>query len=128
MKSQKIFMTKKDQNLPVPRKIFIYIRPKTEHFRDLMINVVGNVCKEINSFEEITEPCMKLAVYERGGLQDDTIHYWNERFGDKCTVVTSGTAWVDFIPFDTIRQKALKNIRRFWESDRKNVSCLVMNT
>ncbi len=24
---------------------------------------------------------MKLAVYERGGLQDDTIHYWNERFG-----------------------------------------------
>ena len=48
---------------------------------------------------------MKLAVYERGGLQDDTIHYWNERFGDKCTVVTSGTAWVDFIPFDTNKAK-----------------------
>ena len=85
-------------------KDFYYIRPKTEHFRDLMINVVGNVCKEINSFEEITEPCMKLAVYERGGLQDDTIHYWNERFGDKCTVVTSGTAWVDFIPFDKYQE------------------------
>ena len=85
-----------------------YIRPKTEHFRDLMINVVGNVCKEINSFEEITEPCMKLAVYERGGLQDDTIHYWNERFGDKCTVVTSGTAWVDFIPFDTNKAKGVE--------------------
>ena len=81
---------------------------KTEHFRDLMINVVGNVCKEINSFEEITEPCMKLAVYERGGLQDDTIHYWNERFGDKCTVVTSGTAWVDFIPFDTNKAKGVE--------------------
>ena len=27
-------------------KDFYYIRPKTEHFRDLMINVVGNVCKE----------------------------------------------------------------------------------
>ena len=89
-------------------KDFYYIRPKTEHFRDLMINVVGNVCKEINSFEEITEPCMKLAVYERGGLQDDTIHYWNERFGDKCTVVTSGTAWVDFIPFDTNKAKGVE--------------------
>ena len=76
--------------------------------KDLMINVVGNVCKEINSFEEITEPCMKLAVYERGGLQDDTIHYWNERFGDKCTVVTSGTAWVDFIPFDTNKAKGVE--------------------
>ena len=89
-------------------KDFYYIRPKTEHFRDLMINVVGNICKEINSFEEITEPCMKLAVYERGGLQDDTIHYWNERFGDKCTVVTSGTAWVDFIPFDTNKAKGVE--------------------
>ena len=51
---------------------------------------------------------MKLAVYERGGLQDDTIHYWNERFGDKCTVVTSGTAWVDFIPFDTNKAKGVE--------------------
>lgn len=84
--------------------------------------------KKSIALKKSREPCMKLAVYERGGLQDDTIHYWNERFGDKCTVVTSGTAWVDFIPFVPIRQKALKNIRRFWESDRKNVSCLVMNT
>ena len=93
-------------------KDFYYIRPKTEHFRDLMINVVGNVCKEINSFEEITEPCMKLAVYERGGLQDDTIHYWNERFGDKCTVVTSGTAWVDFIPFTTNKARGLDEYQK----------------
>lgn len=93
-------------------KDFYYIRPKTEHFRDLMINVVGNICKEINSFDEITEPCMKLAVYERGGLQDDTIHYWNERFGDRCTVVTSGTAWVDFIPFDTNKAKGVEQYQK----------------
>ena len=89
-------------------KDFYYIRPKTEHFRDLMINVVGNVCKEINSFEEIKEPCMKLAVYEQGGLQEDTIYYWREHFCDKCTVVTSGTAWVDFIPFDTNKAKGVE--------------------
>mgnify|MGYP002236887305 CR=1 FL=1 len=105
-------------------KDFYYIRPKTEHFRDLMINVVGNVCKEINSFEEITEPCMKLAVYERGGLQDDTIHYWNERFGDKCNSCdfrnSMGGFYSVLIP---IRQKALKNIRRFWESEPEE--CIV---
>ena len=89
-------------------KDYYYIRPKTEHFRDLMINVVGNVCHEIKSFDEITEPCMKLAVYERGGLQEDTLHYWRERFGDKCTVVTSGNAWIDFIPFDTNKAKGVE--------------------
>ncbi len=59
-------------------KDFYYIKPKTEHFRDLMLHVVGNVCMEIQSFDEIKEPCMKLAVYERGGLQEDTIYYWRE--------------------------------------------------
>ena len=89
-------------------KDFYYIKPKTEHFRDLMLHVVGNVCMEIQSFEEIKESCMKLAVYEQGGLQEDTIYYWRERFGDRCTVVTSGTAWVDFIPFDTNKAKGVE--------------------
>ena len=51
---------------------------------------------------------MKLAVYEQSGLQEDTIYYWREHFGDKCTVVTSGTAWVDFIPFDTNKAKGVE--------------------
>ena len=37
-------------------KDFYYIKPKTEHFRDLMLHVVGNVCMEIQSFDEIKEP------------------------------------------------------------------------
>ena len=109
-------------------KDFYYIRPKTAHYRDLMLNVVKNNCRDIESFDEIKEPCMKLAVYERGGLQDDTIHYWNERFGDKCTVVTSGTAWVDFIPFDTNKARGLKEYqKRFGHQNQKSVLYSVMN-
>lgn len=93
-------------------KDFYYMRPKTEHFRDLMVNVVGNNCREIRDFDEITEPCMKLAVYERGGLQEDTIYYWRERFGEKCTVVTSGSAWVDFIPFGTNKARGLEQYQK----------------
>ena len=89
-------------------KDFYYIRPKTQHFLDLMTKVVKTSCKVIDSFDEITEPCMKLAVYEREGIQEDTIHYWKERFGDRCTVVTSGFAWVDFIPFGTNKARGLK--------------------
>lgn len=93
-------------------KDFYYLRPKTEHFRDLMINIVGNECREIHDFREITEPCMKLAVYERGGLQEESIRYWRERFGEKCTVVTSGNAWVDFIPFETNKARGIREYQK----------------
>lgn len=93
-------------------KDFYYIRPKTEHFRNLMVDVVGNSCKVIRDFDEMTEPCMKLAVYERGGMQEDTIRYWRERFGEQCTVVTSGFAWVDFVPFDTNKAKGVEQYQK----------------
>ena len=51
---------------------------------------------------------MKLAVYERGGLQENTVYYWKEQFGNRCTVVTSGNAWVDLIPFDTNKARGVE--------------------
>ena len=47
-------------------KDFYYIMPKTDHFLELMTEVVKTESRVIGSFDEITEPCMKLAVYERG--------------------------------------------------------------
>ena len=44
---------KKDADFTCSTKDFYYIRPKTEHYRDLMLNVVKNNCKEIDSFDEI---------------------------------------------------------------------------
>ena len=67
---------------------------------------------------------MKLAVYEQGGLQEDTIYYWRERFGDRCTVVTSGTAWVDFIPFDTNKAKGVEKYQET-EKDKKELERLM---
>ena len=55
---------------------------------------------------------MKVAVYEREGIQEDSIRYWKERFGDRCTVVTSGFAWVDFIPFETNKAKGLREYQK----------------
>lgn len=91
---------------------FYYIRPKTEHYLDLMTNVVKTTSKVVKSFDEITEPCMKLAVYERAGLQEDSIRYWQERFSHRCTVVTSGTEWVDFIPFGTNKARGLEKYQK----------------
>lgn len=92
-------------------KDFYYMMPKTHHYEDLMLNVVKNRCKIVKSFEEMTESCVKLAVYERTGLTEESIRYWRERFGDRCTVVTSGFAWVDFIPFGTNKAKGIQKFR-----------------
>ena len=89
-------------------KDFYYIMPKTEHYRHLMIEEVKNQCKIIKSFDEITEPCMKVAVYEKEGMTEESIRYWRERFKDRCTVVTSGFAWVDFVPFTTNKAKGIR--------------------
>lgn len=89
-------------------KDFYYIWPKTSHFLDLMTKVIKTDCKVIGSFGEITEPCMKLAVYEQAGMGDESVRYWKERFSDRCTVVTSGNDWVDFIPFGVNKAKGIR--------------------
>lgn len=93
-------------------KDFYYVRPKTQHYKDLLTKTVKCQCRFIESFEEITEPCMKMAVYEKEGMNEESIRFWQERFGSRCKVVTSGFAWIDFIPFGTNKAKG---IRRFQE-------------
>lgn len=88
-------------------KDFYYIRPKTQHYMDLMTKVMTSRCSIIQDFDDITEPCIKMAVYEREGMQEDSITYWRDRFSGKCTVVTSGFDWVDFIPFGTNKAKGI---------------------
>lgn len=93
-------------------KDFYYIRPKTQHYLELMTEVVKTNSKVIRSFDEITEPCMKLAVYEREGVREESIRYWQERFAGRCTVVTSGFAWVDFIPLGTNKARGLREYQK----------------
>lgn len=72
-----------------------------------MLYEVKNECRFVNSLEEMTDPIMKLAVYEPGGLTDESIRYWHGQFGKDCVVVTSGNAWIDFVPFGTNKAKGI---------------------
>lgn len=89
-----------------------YLMPKTERFRDHMLHVVKNDCVFVNTIEEMTDPIMKLAVYEPGGLTEESIRYWHEEFGHVCTVVTSGNEWIDFVPFGTNKAKGIKEYQK----------------
>ena len=99
---------KKDAEFTCSAKDYHYLMPKTESFRHYMVDLVKNECRIINSLDEITEPIMKLAVYESAGLTDEYVRYWTGQFGQRCTVVTSGNDWVDFIPFDTNKAKGVE--------------------
>ena len=52
-------------------KDYYYIRPKTDSYVKLMTETVKTNCKIINDFSEITEPFIKLVVYERSGKPDE---------------------------------------------------------
>ena len=93
-------------------KDFYYVRPKSQGYIDLMTKTVKTNCRFIRDFSEIKEPCIKLAVYEEKGMSEESIRSWREKFSDRCTVVTSGFAWLDFIPFGTNKAKG---IRKFQE-------------
>ena len=71
--------------------------------------------------EEMTDPIMKLAVFEPAGLTEESVKYWMDRFGKECVVVTSGNEWIDFIPLEQTRQKESENIRKDIIFRRKNV-------
>lgn len=100
-------LAKKDAEFTCSAKDYHYLMPKTEAFRSHMLYEVKNECRFVNSLEEMTDPIMKLAVYEPGGLTDESIRYWHGQFGKDCVVVTSGNAWIDFVPFGTNKAKGI---------------------
>lgn len=101
---------KDDFEFTCSTKDYYYIRPKTDFYRHFITETKKFICKEISSFDEITETCMKMAVYQRGGMSEEAIRFWIDTFSDRCTVVTSGMDWTDFIPFGTNKAKGLKAI------------------
>lgn len=90
---------------------FYYIRPKSAEYLYLMEQVIKNECRVIQSFEEVTEPCLKLAVFESRGTDEATIRYWQERFSDRCKVVSSGNDWIDFAPLHTNKANGIHAYR-----------------
>lgn len=101
---------KEDFEFTCSTKDYYYIRPKTDFYRHFITETKKFICKEIQSFDEVTEPCMKMAVYRKGGMSKEDIKFWVDSFKDHCTVVTSGMDWTDFIPFGTNKAKGLQTV------------------
>lgn len=72
-----------------------YVRPKTEEYVQLLIGL-GNRVSVVKEWTDVTEPCVKLAWYEKGGVEE-RLDYWKEKIAPPAKVVTSGAQWLDIL-------------------------------
>ena len=105
-------MSKKDAEFTCSAKDYHYLMPKTKKFHDHMLYEVKNECRFVDSLDEMTDPIMKLAVFEPAGLTEESVKYWTGRFGKDCVVVTSGNEWIDFVPFGTNKAKGIREYQK----------------
>ena len=57
---------------------------------------LGNHVTELKEWEDVTEPCIKLAWYEKDGVENRQ-EYWREIIKPPAKVVTSGAQWLDIL-------------------------------
>lgn len=89
-----------------------YIQPKDTSYYHLLRDVVKNhvtLCEDIFT---VRESYMKISVYEKSGVIEQT-DYWRNLFGDRVQVVTSGNEWLDMTPFGVHKGLAIRKIQEY---------------
>ena len=76
-----------------------FLIPRSREFVNIIANVVKNDYICVSKLEDIPEECVKCAIFLPEGATDEALAAWQERFGSRCDVATSGNVWIDFIPF-----------------------------
>ena len=72
-----------------------YLRPKKSEYVQSLINL-GNHVVEVKEWADVTEPCVKVAWYEKGGVEH-RLDYWSDKIKPPAKVVTSGAEWLDIL-------------------------------
>lgn len=85
-----------------------YLQPKDMAYVRHMREVVRNDVTLVPDLLDTQEEYMKISVCEPAGLQDAA--WWQERFGSRCTVVTSGNIWLDMMPKGVNKGTALRRV------------------
>ena len=62
-----------------------------------MEKIVRNNIQIVQSFEEVTEPFLKVSVYEKSGIMDHTGPYFINKWKDQLKCTFSGDGWLDFV-------------------------------
>ncbi len=86
-----------------------YVEDGDKEFYDLIRYVYHNETSVIKDLCSITEPIIKVAVYDTRATQQ-TMQYCREIFDKEVNVVNAGNSWIDFVPFHSNKGTALKTL------------------
>ena len=87
-----------------------YIKPKTKEYYYRMTEVVNYHTTLVDSFTEINEDILKVAVCDLSGI-DNSKDYLKSTWGGKASAVVSGTLYLDFMANDVSKGRAMKQIQ-----------------
>ena len=96
-----------------------YVRPKTEAYIKLL-EKLGNRVGIVEKWEDVPEACVKLAWYEKEGVEP-RIPYWKERIKPPARIVTSGAQWLDIIFPDSHKGVGMKVLQEYFELKKEEI-------
>ena len=83
-----------------------YITPENASFKTYLEVGCGFVVTCVDDLENIGEPYGKISAFYPDSIGDD-LHFWIDRFGNRCTVTTSSDKWLDIMPTGVNKATAL---------------------
>ena len=99
-----------------------YLQPKDMRYYYHMRDVVKNNVTLVPDIFAVQEDYMKISVYMEKGIERSA-GYWNDRFGDRLTVVTSGFEWLDMMPKHVDKGLGMQRVMEYLEV--KPEECMV---
>ncbi|MCR4590728.1 MAG: Cof-type HAD-IIB family hydrolase [Lachnospiraceae bacterium] len=100
-----------------------YIADRDKSYYEHMRFTVRNDVTRVADIRVKREPFFKISAYVKTGLTEEQISGWKKSFENKCTVVTGGAEWLDFMPPGVHKGLALSKVLNRLGIDPENVLC-----
>lgn len=97
-----------------------YVRPKTREYVELLNNL-GNHITEVKEWADVTEPCVKVAWYEKGGVEH-RVDYWSKKIKPPAKVVTSGAQWLDILYPNTHKGVGIGVLKDYFGLEKEEIA------
>lgn len=97
-----------------------YVQPKSPSYPTFMTDELGFDITIVDDLKSVDEPFTKISAYYPSRIVDEA--YWSGRFGEKCSIASAGSGWVDMMPMGTSKATALSALLDLLEIPPENVA------
>ncbi len=97
-----------------------YLKPKHPSFLYHMRHTVKYDVQIVDSFEDIKESIIKVSVFQKEGVVENSADYFTKRWEDKFKCTISGFAWLDFVSPKVNKGASLLSLMDFFQIPRHN--------